>query len=168
MVLDTISATADFARLGYSIEDAEKISDAAVVYKNVGDGIADINEASESVISTMQAFGLGANDAMTIVDKFNEVGNNYAISSQGVGEALKRSAAAMKAANNTLDETIALATAANTIVQNPEVVGKHNMPSNAVMYCKQIAISVKGWRQFRPRKDFMMYKSNTEIALMCA
>ena len=57
---------------------------------------------------------------------------------------------------------------ANTIVQNPEVVGKHNMPSKAVMYCKQIAISVKGWRQFRPRKDFMMYKSNTEIALMCA
>ena len=61
---------------------------------------------------------------MSIVDKFNNVGNNYAISSKGVGDALLRSAAAMRAANNTLDETIALATAANTIVQDPEKVGR--------------------------------------------
>lgn len=120
---DAVTATADFARLGYSIEDAEKLSDAATIYKNVGDGIEDISQASESIIATMQAFGTSANDAMSIVDKFNEVGNNYAISSEGVGEALLRSAAAMSAANNTLDETIALATAANTIVQNPESVG---------------------------------------------
>ena len=120
---DVVTATADFARLGYNIEDAEKLSDAATIYKNVGDGIEDISQASESIIATMQAFGISANDAMSIVDKFNEVGNNYAISSEGVGEALLRSAAAMSAANNTLDETIALATAANTIVQNPESVG---------------------------------------------
>lgn len=120
---DVVTATADFARLGYNIEDAEKLSDAATIYKNVGDGIEDISQASESIIATMQAFGISANDAMSIVDKFNEVGNNYAISSEGVGEALLRSAAAMAAANNTLDETIALATAANTIVQNPESVG---------------------------------------------
>ena len=120
---DTVTATADFARLGFSIEEAEKLADTAIVYKNVGDGIKDISEASESIIATMQAFGIAADDAMSIVDKFNEVGNNYAISSEGVGEALLRSAAAMHAANNSLDETIALATAANTIVQDPEKVG---------------------------------------------
>lgn len=120
---DIVTASADFARLGYDIGDASKLADVATVYKNVGDGIQDINEASESIIATMQAFGISASDAMSIVDKFNEVGNNYAISSEGVGEALLRSAAAMKAANNTLDETIALATAANTIVQDPEKVG---------------------------------------------
>ena len=120
---DTVTATADFARLGFKIEDAEKLADSAIIYKNVGDGIADISEASESIISTMQAFGVEASDVMTIVDKFNEVGNNYAISSKGVGDALLRSASAMKAAGNTLDETIALVTAANTVIQNPEKVG---------------------------------------------
>lgn len=120
---DTVTATANFARLGYSIDEAEKLADAAIIYKNVGDGIEDINTASESIIATMQAFGVGAEQAMQIVDKFNEVGNNYAISSKGVGDALLRSAAAMNAANNSLDETIALATAANTIVQDPEKVG---------------------------------------------
>jgi TP901 family phage tail tape measure protein len=61
--------------------------------------------------------------AMSIVDKFNEVSNNFAISSGGIGEALQRSASSLAAANNTLDESIALITAANTVVQNPEKVG---------------------------------------------
>ena len=120
---DTVTATADFARLGFKIEDAEKLADSAIVYKNVGDGIANISEASESIISTMQAFGVEADDVMTIVDKFNEVGNNYAISSKGVGDAMLRSASAMKAAGNTIDETIGLITAANEVVQSPEKVG---------------------------------------------
>lgn len=120
---DTVNATANFARLGLSIEEAENVADAALIYKNIGDGIKDINEASDSIIATMQAFGIEAADAMSIVDKFNLVGNNFAITSQGIGEALLRSSAAMRAANNTIDETIALATAANTIVQNPESVG---------------------------------------------
>lgn len=120
---DTINATANFARLGYSLSDSADLADASLVYKNVGDGIATIDEASESVIATMQAFGIAAQDAMTIVDKFNEVGNNFAISSKGVGDALLRSAASMNAANNTLDETIALAAAMNTVVQDPEKVG---------------------------------------------
>ena len=49
--------------------------------------------------------------------------NNFAISSAGIGEAMQRSSSAMRAANNTIDETIALITAANTIIQNPESVG---------------------------------------------
>ena len=129
---DTINATADFARLGYTLEESSQLADAAIVYKNVGDGIEDIGEASESVISTMKAFGVEASDAMLIVDKFNEVGNNFAISSKGVGDALVRSASAMHAANNTLDETIALITTANTVVQNPDSVGKL-VPSITVM-----------------------------------
>lgn len=122
-IQETINATADFARLGYSIEDASDLADVAIVYKNVGDGIQDIEEASESIISTLKAFRLEASDAMGVVDKFNEVGNNFAISSKGVGEALLNSAAAMASANNSLDETIALITAANTVVQNPKRVG---------------------------------------------
>ena len=120
---DVVTATADFARLGYNISEASDIADAALIYKNVGDGIESISQASESIISTMQAFGIETSKVMSIVDKFNAVGNNFAISSTGIGEALQKSAAAMNAAGNSLDETIALITAANTIVQNPESVG---------------------------------------------
>ena len=122
-VSDTITATADFARLGYTVNEAEELSNAAIIYKNVGDGIESISDASESIISTMKAFGIQANESMSIVDKFNEVGNNFAISSKGVGEALQRSASALAVAGNTIDESIALAVGMNAVVQDPEKVG---------------------------------------------
>lgn len=109
-IADTVTASADFARLGYTLDEAAQLADAALVYKNVGDGIEDVSQASESIISTMKAFGIEAENAISIVDKFNEVGNNFAISSEGVGEALRRSASALAAGNNTLDESIALIT----------------------------------------------------------
>ena len=127
---DTVTATADFARLGYSLEDASRLADSALVYKNVGDGIDSINDASESVISTMKAFNVEAENSMTIVDKFNEVGNNFAISSKGVGDALLNSASALASANNDLDQSIALIAAANSVVQDPEKVGGRLRPAS--------------------------------------
>lgn len=120
---DTIRASADFSRLGYNISDAEQLADVAIVYKNVGDGIEDIDTASQSIISTMKAFGIEAQDAYSVVDKFNAVGNSFAISSKGVGDALTRSASALAAGGNTLDESIALITAGNEVVQDPEKMG---------------------------------------------
>lgn len=73
-ISDTVSATADFARLGLSIDEAEAAADAAIVYKSVGDNIETIDDAAESIISTMKAFKIEASDAMVIVDKFNKVG----------------------------------------------------------------------------------------------
>lgn len=75
---DTIRASSDMARLGYSIPEAEQMADAATIYKNVGDGIESIDEASQSVISTVKAFGLNAGDALSVVDKYNEVGERVA------------------------------------------------------------------------------------------
>lgn len=122
-VADTINATADFARLGYNIDDAAALAEAALIYKNVGDGIENISQASESLISTMKAFNIEAENATHIIDAFNEVGNNFAISSTGIGDALQRSAAALAAAGNTLEQSIGLVTAANNVVQNPDQVG---------------------------------------------
>ena len=122
-ITDTVSASADFARLGYGLDDAAALADAALIYKNVGDGIADISEASEPVIATMKAFKIEAKDVMTIIDKFNITGNNFAITSAGIGDALLNSAAALDAAGNSLDESIALITASNNVVQDPQKVG---------------------------------------------
>ena len=60
---------------------------------------------------------------MGIVDLFNEVSNNFAISSGGIGEAMQRSASALQAAGNTMEESVALITAANSVVQDPMKVG---------------------------------------------
>ncbi|MDY4495010.1 MAG: phage tail tape measure protein [Erysipelotrichaceae bacterium] len=122
-ISDLVSSTADFAKLGYSFSDSQELAKVANIYSVVGDEIDSIDTATKSIISTLTAFHIEANDAMSIVDKFNEIGNNYAISSGGIGDALERSASSMAAANNTLDETIALITAANTVVQDPDSIG---------------------------------------------
>ena len=124
-----VSSTADFARLGYGFEDAQGLAEVANVYAVVGDEIEGVEGATESLISTMAAFkdsakGMSNSDfAMSIIDKFNEIGNNFAISSGGIGEALERSASSLMAANATLDESVALITASNQVVQDPVAVG---------------------------------------------
>jgi phage-related minor tail protein len=71
---DFTQATADFARLGYDLDEASSLAEAANVYMNVGDGIDNVEDASKSIISTMKAFSIEAEGAMGIVDRFNEVG----------------------------------------------------------------------------------------------
>ena len=50
------------------------MAESAVVYKNVADGLDTVQESTESIISTMKAFGIEATDTISIVDSFNEVG----------------------------------------------------------------------------------------------
>lgn len=119
---DQIDSTAIFSRLGYQLDEAEKLGEIASKYKTVAEDL-DINTASESIISTMKAYQSMGDTAEEIVDKFNYVGNNFAVSSSGLGESLQRSASSLVAANNTLSEAIALTTAGNEIIQDPEKMG---------------------------------------------
>ena len=71
-ISDAISATADWSRNGYNIPDSKELTRVALLYKNVGDGI-NIDQANESLISTLRGFRLEAEDALHIIDVFNEV-----------------------------------------------------------------------------------------------
>lgn len=119
---EIVNATADWARMGYSLKEAQELAKTSAMYVNVGDGIS-MDTANESLISTLQGFQLKADDSLSIVDKFNEVANKFAIDSNGIGQALQRSAASFNAANTDLSSSIALITATNEIVQDPEKVG---------------------------------------------
>lgn len=121
-VTEVINTTADWARLGYGIEDAEKLAEITTLFKNVGDNMT-TDAASEYLISTLKGFEMVPEEALSIVDKFNEVANNFAIDTAGIGTALERSSASFNAANTNLSESIALVTTANAVVQNPESVG---------------------------------------------
>lgn len=121
-ISDTIAATADWSKNGYSIPGAKQLAEISQLYKNVGDGI-NIDEANESLISTLKGFQLEADQAEHIVDVFNEVSNNEAISSGGIGEALQRSAASFNAASTSLEKSVSLVTATNSVLQDPEKVG---------------------------------------------
>ena len=120
--VELLNSSADWLRLGESIQDASELSKNSAIYVNVGDGI-DIDTATKDMITSMKAFDIQAKDSMQVVDAFNEVGNNFSISSAGIGEVLERSASALAVANNSFAESIALATATNEQLQNTENAG---------------------------------------------
>lgn len=109
-ISDTIAATTAWSKNGYNIPDSKELAEVSLLYKNVGDGI-NIDEANESLVSTLKGFKLEADQAEHIVDVFNEVSNREPISSSGIGEALQRSAASFNAANTSLEKSVALVTA---------------------------------------------------------
>lgn len=113
---DLTNATAAFARMGYSIADSTVLGEQASIFRNVGDDVDSIDDATSIMISTMKAFGIEAENVSSIIDKLNEVSNTYAITSGGIGDALTRSASAAFSAGNTLDQTIAMITTANQVV----------------------------------------------------
>lgn len=123
-ISDYINSTADWKRLGYSDEDAENLATYSTLLRNVGDGIDDVNTSSSYLISTLQGFGLLADQAEDVVNKIDAVANTQPVTANDLGEILTRSSAAMSAANNTLEETIALGTAANAVIQDADTVGK--------------------------------------------
>lgn len=72
----------------------------STLLKNVGDGIDDVNTSSSYLISTMQGFGLLADQAEDVVNKIDAVANTQPVTAKDLGEILTRSSAAMSAANN--------------------------------------------------------------------
>lgn len=121
-ISNIVSMQSDWSRLGYSIPESEELARTTQLYVNVGDNMS-AETASENLISTLQGFQLEAEDSERIIDMFNEVANNFAIDTQGIGEALKRSAASFNSANTSLSESIALVTTANAVVQDPDSIG---------------------------------------------
>lgn len=119
---ELLNSSADFLRLGYSLEQAEDLAKNATLFVNVGDGV-DITEATEDMITAMKAFDIQAEDSIKIVDDYNQIGNKYALSATDIGEAMKRSASALEVGNNSFEESIGLITAMNEIVQNSENTG---------------------------------------------
>lgn len=121
-ITDVINVTSDWARLGYNVDQAEELARVTTLFQNVGDNMS-AEDASSYLISTLQGFHLVADDAEDVIDKYNEVANNFAIDTAGIGEALKRSSASLYAANTDLSKSIALVTTANTVLQDPDSVG---------------------------------------------
>lgn len=110
-VKDLTNMAANWARLGYSIQEAGELAKSTAVLLNVSE-FTDADTASEALISTMQAYGYAAEDSMHVVDVLNEIGNNFAISSDGIATALQDSASSLMAAGNNLEQSVAMIAAA--------------------------------------------------------
>lgn len=70
-VAELVESSADWARLGYSLQESSELAQSTAIYSNVGD--MSMEQATTSLISTLKGFNLEASQSIDIVDKFNEV-----------------------------------------------------------------------------------------------
>lgn len=119
---EVVSSTADWARLGYTIQEATQLAETTQVLMNVSE-FTDVATATDALISSVQAFKYTAEESMDVVDILNTIGNNYAISTADLATSLTKSSGSLVAANGTLEEAVALTATANTIIQDADVVG---------------------------------------------
>ena len=119
-----ISSAASWSRLGYSIKDAVEMAKTASIFESISPDLTG-EEATNGLVSVMKAFKIEANDALDgIASKINIIGNKTGASNGGIVDALTRSSAAMAEANNSLDETIALAAAGGEITRDFSNMGQ--------------------------------------------
>ena len=104
------------------MQEAGELAKNTAILMNVSE-FDNVNEATEALISSLQAFGYEASNSIEIVDKLNIVGNNFAISSDGIASGLQRSASTLVAAGNSLEQSIAMIAAGNKVQQDPEGLG---------------------------------------------
>ena len=110
---EIIKQGAAWSRLGYSSnETMKKMAEMSSMFAAISPDM-DTEQAQNGLVSIMKAFGIDPENVLDgILSKVNIIGNTAATSNGEIVEMLQKSSSAMKEANNTLEETIALETAA--------------------------------------------------------
>lgn len=121
---EVINQASAWSRLGFSTKEAAiEMSKMSSIFASISPDM-DTEEATDGLLSIIKAFDIDVNDVLDgVISKVNKVGNEFGTSNGEVVNMLTRSSSAMKEANNTLEETIALETAAVEITRDAESVG---------------------------------------------
>lgn len=118
-----ISQTAEWSRLGYSMSEAAKMAENSAIFDAISPELS-TEEATDGLISIMKAFGYETDEVLDgVISKINKLGNELAISNKDIVEVMTRASASMKAANNSFDQTAALAVAAVEITRDASQAG---------------------------------------------
>lgn len=121
---DVMQSVNDLARTFGDFNERQLLSIArtATLMSNVSDLTA--QEATESLIGTMNAFNITAEDSIRIVDSMNEVDNNYAISTKQLATGLAKSASTARTFGVTMEENIGHITAIGAVtMESGNIIG---------------------------------------------
>lgn len=135
-MIDAVEQSAKWAKAGFNDPaEAAELAKTSLIYSIVGD--VDNDTAVNDMVTAIKGFNIEAENAIEIIDKLDILNNNYATDAKSLGEGLTRSASAMAAANNTLDETLAMLTGGTEITQNAAEMGSS---------LKVISMRIRGMR----------------------
>lgn len=119
---EIINQASAWSRLGYgSAEAATKMAKLSSQFALISPGM-DVDKATSGLVSIMKAYDVSVDDVLEKIEsKVNIIGNNLALSNDNIVSMLQDSVSAMAEGRNTLEQTIALESAAYEIVQDNSV-----------------------------------------------
>lgn len=123
-VYDVLGAVEELARTfdDFNEQQVLAVANTATLMANVSDLNAE--QAINSLVGTMKAFNIEAEDSIRIVDVFNEVDNNFAISTLQIAEAMEKSASTAKTFGVSMEENVANITAIGSVtMESGQVIG---------------------------------------------
>ena len=111
-----LEAATAFSKSGYTAEESAKLAQIATLYQNIADAEISAGDAASFIVSQMKAYDIKVEEATSIIDKINEVSNNFSVSSTDIASALTKQSASLATYGNNLNESIALVTAGTEIM----------------------------------------------------
>ncbi|MCR4361979.1 phage tail tape measure protein [Bacillus subtilis] len=121
---DIMQAVNDLSRTYGEFNERQllAVSKTAILMSNVSD--LSVDDALKSLVGTMNAFNIAADDSIHIVDALNQVDNDYAISTQQLSEGLSRSASTARTFGVSLEENIGQITAIGAVtMESGSIIG---------------------------------------------
>lgn len=115
-ITNLIEQTANWSKLGYSLDEAAKLAEISSLYANVSQ--VDNDTAVRDIAAAMKAFNIEAADSISIIDKLHQLGKDSAATAADLGAGLSRSASSMAAAGTDINKTLAMLAGGATITQN--------------------------------------------------
>lgn len=121
---EIISQAASWSRLGYSSKEAaETMAALSSKFASVSPGM-DTESAQTGLVSIMKAWNIGVNKVeRDIMDNINVLGNKFAETNNDIIEGMERAGATLATMGTSIQDSFALFTGAQEIIQNAETVG---------------------------------------------
>ena len=116
-----ITQVSEWSKLGYNFNESQELAKTSSIYANVGE-VSDATAVSD-MITAMKAYNIEANESVSIIDRLNILGNQFATSSSALGEGLSNSASALAEAGNDIDQSLAMLTGMSEITQSASESG---------------------------------------------
>lgn len=116
-----ITQTSEWAKLGYSMDSSANLAKISSIYSNVGE--VDDKTAVSDLVTVMKAYDIQYDDALSIVDKYNKLGNEFATSAKDLGEGMSHAASMMSLGGTDLNKALAMLTGGAEITQSAGELG---------------------------------------------
>lgn len=105
-ISSTLDAYNEFAKQGFKGDELQYLSNAGLVASNVGD--IEAKKASEYMTASLLQWEMQAKDSMSIIDKWNELSNDYATSVEQLAQGQAKAGATARAMGLDFDQLNAM------------------------------------------------------------